>query len=114
MPNVRTAKSFCSGKMSTTVGWVSVTPYLRVRVSRARRQQIQHAVAVQSGFQRHHVNDEIRVGQGLELRHLLVQGHEVERGDIVAVLLVNLLDELPAFVILPQAQQILRQLLAGR
>ena len=66
------------------------------------RQQIQHAVAVKSGFQRRHVDDEVRIGQRVKFRHLVVQGHKVERGDIVAILLVNFLGELPAFVILPR------------
>ena len=57
-PNVRTAKSFCCGKISITIGSLSVTSYFFAQLLPCPLQQLQHAVAVDLGLARFHADDQ--------------------------------------------------------
>ena len=110
MPNVRTAKSFLFGKISTTVGWVSSIPYFLQSEVLARCEQRERVVAIKLRFVRMHSQAEIGVGQRLKLRNGIVERDEIVSDHVVAILLIHVFRQAPAFVFLAQPQEILREL----
>ena len=88
------------------------TVFATQRFARAS-EQIENAVAVKLGFVRGHFDDEMVVGEGAELRHLIVERDEVVAGDIVIVLGMDGLGQSPSFVVLAEAQHVIGEITTG-
>ncbi len=73
-------------------------------------EEFEGGAAVDAGFAGAHAEDEVLVGEGLEFAHRVLEVDEVEGGNVVGILLIDFVGELPAFGFLAEAEQVLGKL----
>ena len=76
-------------------------------------QQVERAIAVNRSLVPAHAEDEILIGHRLKLAEGLAQPDEVVSRHVVAVALIHLFGQLPAFLLVAQPEQILGKLDSG-
>ncbi len=76
-------------------------------------EQAEHALAINLGFAIVHAHEEMRILHGFEFGEVIVERDEVVSHDVIRIFLEDVSGELPAFVFLPQAEQVLAELHLG-
>ena len=73
-------------------------------------EQIEHPRAVKRGLVGCHPDGEAGIGEGGKARHGVTQGHQVKRGDVIAIFVMNRRRLPPALRLLTQPQEVTCQL----